>query len=136
MSLRLHPEHGVNPTISMCFYCKGEKGEIVLMGRAYRGKAPMQMVMDYDPCEKCREQFDRGILFIEVNRSPNQEGQPPLYENGPYPTRNYWVLTAEAARRLVGDSDTGDKIMHERKALIDPETAQQIGLYDAVPESE
>lgn len=137
MSLSLHPEHGVNPTLSVCFFCQKDKGDVMHLGRAYRGKAPMRMVMDYVPCEECQEKFSQGVLFIEVTRSPNTPDQPPLYKGDlyqsvPYPTGQYWVLTKDATRRLIGnDSDTGQKILKECKALIDPETAQELGLYNA-----
>ena len=136
MSVLLHKEHGLNPTVNVCFFCNEDKGEVVLLGRAYRGKAPMRMVTDYVPCDSCQEKFSQGVLFIEVTRSPNTPDQPPLYKSRepyqsvPYPTGRHWVVTLEAARRIVGESDTGDNIIEKRKALIDPESAEQIGLYN------
>ncbi|HUW67828.1 MAG TPA: hypothetical protein VMW20_07240 [Candidatus Nanoarchaeia archaeon] len=136
MSVLLHKEHGLNPTVNVCFFCNEDKGEVVLLGRAYKGKAPMRMITDYVPCEECQEKFSQGVLFIEVTRSPNTPDQPPLYrgdlyQSVPYPTGRYWVLSKDAVRRIIGnDSDTGQKILKESKALIDPETAEQLGLYN------
>ena len=78
MSLRLHKEHGVNPTIPICFFCEQPKGDVVLLGATYKGKAPMHMLFDYLPCDDCREKFKQGILFIEVGKEPWSEGQRPL----------------------------------------------------------
>ena len=36
MSLRLHPNHGLNPTIPLCFLCGKEKNEVVLLGSSYK----------------------------------------------------------------------------------------------------
>lgn len=135
MSIQLHPEHGVNPTVAVCFFCWEDTGEVVLLGRSYKGKAPMRMVMDYNPCDSCKEKFEQGILFIEVTPTPNTPNQPPMYkgypgQSLPYPTGQHWVLTVESVRRIVGNSETGDKIIKKRKALIDPDSAKALGLYN------
>ncbi len=66
MSLRLHKEHGVNPTIPLCYFCGKEKGELVMLGAAYKEKAPMNMVINKEPCPDCVENMKKGIMFISV----------------------------------------------------------------------
>ena len=58
--LILHKEHGLNPTMPVCIYCGEDKGEIVLLGNAYKGEAPMKMIIDNEPCDTCREKMDSG----------------------------------------------------------------------------
>lgn len=65
--ITLHPEHGINPTIPMCLYCGKEKNEIALLGAAYKGEAPMHMVLDDVPCEACQADFAKGIALFEHN---------------------------------------------------------------------
>jgi len=73
-SIKLHKEHGLNPTLSTCIICGKGTGEIVLLGAAYKGKAPMYMITSIEPCRKCREQYlSDGVLLVEAreeNRIP------------------------------------------------------------------
>ena len=68
-NIKLSPKHGVNPTISICFYCGAEKNEIALLGKI-GGKndleAPRKTVLNYEPCEKCAEIMAKGITLIGV----------------------------------------------------------------------
>jgi len=75
MSIRLHPEYGVNPTIPTCFYCGESKNEIILLGPASKkitgqDEAPMHgPVFDLEPCDKCREYMNQGIILIGVDEA-------------------------------------------------------------------
>lgn len=67
MGIFLHPKYGLNPTIPTCILCGKEKGEIALLGRAYKEEAPMHMVLDFEPCKDCREKYlNSGIMLVEV----------------------------------------------------------------------
>lgn len=70
-SIKISPKHGVNPTIPICFFCGEEKQEIALLGKI-GGKsedleAPRHMVLDYEPCDKCKEQMKLGVVLIPVS---------------------------------------------------------------------
>lgn len=124
--MKLHKEHGVNPTMRQCFWCKESTGEILLLGDAFKGEAPMYMVTDYNPCDSCMENFDQGILLIEVSKTPLTKQQPDL--SGAYPTGAHWVITEDAVRRLLDESIAKD-ILKARKALITKQDAVHLGLY-------
>lgn len=67
-SIKLHKEHGLNPTISQCIICGGDKNEIALLGAAYKGQAPMKMVTSLEPCDTCKEQYLKdGIMLVEAS---------------------------------------------------------------------
>lgn len=63
--IKLSEKYGVNPTIPVCFWCGESKNEIALLGRlgdARKGEdieAPKNMVLDYEPCDKCKEKFTK-----------------------------------------------------------------------------
>lgn len=113
--IELSPKHGVNPTIPVCFWCGKDKGEIALLGRvrekdhngrAVRGsdlEAPMKMVLDYEPCDCCKEVFSRGVHLIECTPSV-PDNRPPLTrdENGNdmFPTGRTIVLKTEVAQNI------------------------------------
>lgn len=77
-SIPLSPEHGLNPTIPVCFWCGKDKNEIALLGRI-GGKedreAPARMVLDYEPCEDCRRGMARGFTIQDLGKSASERGE-------------------------------------------------------------
>ena len=114
--ITLSPKHGVNPTIPVCFFCGEDKNEIALLGRI-GGKedleAPRKVVLDFEPCDKCKEKFAQGVLLIEVTQTPTYIGMP-IAENA-YPTGRYVVVKPEA---LNGDFKAGSKALVLQKDFI------------------
>ena len=138
MQVQLSPKYGLNPTIPVCFWCGEERGEIALMGRISRKKevrtawggtsnivdgdieAPMHMVLDYEPCEKCKEHMALGFTVMEATTSPNRVTNVQM-QGGVYPTGRYVVITMDAATRIFGGIDTSKK-----KAFVDAEVFRQL----------
>ena len=88
--LRLHKEHGVNPTISQCIICGGEKNELVLLGANYKERAPMHMITSLEPCEACREKYLKtGIMLAEATGEKHT------------PTGRIMVITEDCFRRCM-----------------------------------
>ena len=122
-SIKLSPEHGVNPTIPVCFFCGEAKNEIALLGKI-GGKnediqAPQYMVLDYEPCDKCKEQWSQGVALIEVRTEPLPDGRPPIQSNEQgtlYPSGRFAVIKAEAWSRM-----TDTEYEAGQKCLIDTE---------------
>lgn len=96
-NLTLHPKHGLNPTMSLCFWCGNETGEIVMLGNAFKGEAPRTMVLGYNPCPSCAKNFATGVTIIEVSDRPLKENQPPMDREGnAYPTGRLFVVNADS----------------------------------------
>lgn len=104
-SIQLSPEHGLNPTIPVCFFCGESKNEIALMGRIHSKKgarddvkAPMYMVLNYEPCDECIEKFKQGVLLIEVTTVPQSKNQPPISNKQEelFPTGAWCIVSEEA----------------------------------------
>ena len=118
-SIKLSPQHGLNPTIPVCFFCGNEKNEIALLGQIgdrRRGEdfeAPMKMILDFEPCEECQKKFAEGVLLIEVSSTPEYIGMP-IAENA-YPTGRYVVVKPEA---LIGDFKAGSKALVHKKDFM------------------
>lgn len=110
-------KYGLNPSCTVCFFC-GEASGIALFGRMKGDvEAPKEVLIDYEPCNKCKERFEQGSLLLEVDTVPHISGQPPIQrqENQElYPTGRYKVIKKEACERIFG-------AIHE-KALLDVET--------------
>lgn len=118
--MRLSKEHGVNPSLMTCFWC-GESFGVALLGANRGKKAPREIVVDYEPCDDCKELRKKGLALLETTDAPNHEGQPPIQE-GVYPTGKWWVVKPELGLAMFG---TDVPI-----ACIEVELAKQMGLHD------
>jgi hypothetical protein len=108
-------KHGLNPSISLCFWC-GEECGIALLGRLPDDiKAPKHCLLDYTPCKNCQKIFKQGGLIVECDTKPlsSLSGQPPIQDNL-YPTGRFAVLKLESLKHLVSQLTLSD----ERKQSI------------------
>jgi len=110
--IRLHPEHCLNPTISLCILCGKEKNEIALLGAHYKDKAPMHMITGIEPCGACKEKYlKEGVMLVEATEGAK----------GPVITGNVLVLKDEAFKRII------DKpIPRPKVAYMEPEAFQML----------
>ena len=139
-SIELSPKYGVNPTIPVCFWCGKEKNEIALMGRVRKRESrntaygtrstrvvdndvemPMRMVLDYEPCDCCREAMEQGVHLVEC--SPYREDERPAFTKDDkgqhvYPTGKHVVMKPEAAQRLF---NVDKSLLEAGKKLCLPE---------------
>lgn len=132
-SISLHPEHGVNPSLGVCFWCGGDDGTILLLGRNKGKEAPHRICPGYDPCDECKKNWDRGILLIEATNDPQDDDRREI-QSGVYPTGSWAVMTEDAVRRLFGGDSLKSAIEH-RKLFIDIKAWDVLGL-DNAPQGE
>ena len=112
-SIRLSKKHGLNPTLGVCFFCGEDTGELALLG-ALKGdaEAPKRMVLNYTPCEKCKEMWQKGVPVIEATLNDN--GNPPISktpDGEAYPTGRMCVILKEAAERIGIPADLGKPVL-------------------------
>jgi hypothetical protein len=116
MGLRLHPKHGVNPSIPLCWWCGEGKNEILLFGAGYRDKqgnteAPRHCLMDYEPCNKCRAAQELGILLIEARGEGFEQA-----------TGRWAVIKREAFERLpITPPSLRAAILEKGAAFLEPQ---------------
>lgn len=138
--IELSPKHGVNATIPVCFWCGKEKNEIVMLGRVrerdpHTGKAvrgsdvevPMRMVLNYEPCDCCKEKFEQGVHLVEVSTSRPDGRLAITKDRGTplYPTGAHIVMKSEAAKRIFTVED--ETMLDEGKVLcLDQQTFSAI----------
>ena len=125
-SIRLSKKHGVNPTICKCFFCGESKGIALLgqIGDLRKGEdieAPIECVMDYEPCEKCQENMDKGVTLIEVTDIQPIDNRPAMTAKGGlkvYPLGSYCVVTPEAVKRVFNaDMKAGQKVFVDSEVM-------------------
>jgi hypothetical protein len=68
-NIPLHPEHGLNPGMSACFFCGKEKPEIILFGNNLKERAGLTpRIMNLEPCAECKEAFKDKMVIVRVER--------------------------------------------------------------------
>ena len=105
-SITLSKKYGLNPAIPSCFWCGELKNEIALFGKlGGRGQdleAPKGAILDYEPCDACKEARKRGFTLMEASQEPVYDGFPEI-QSGIYPTGRWCVIKQEAAERMFSD---------------------------------
>ncbi len=131
-SIKLSPKHGLNPSIRHCFWCGKEDG-LVLLGKLPGDKeAPRNVIVDYEPCAKCKEIFDKGILVAGVTRKPVIENMDPIGYDGEfplYPDGSHFVASEDWARRMYSVPEaekTLERVLEQRRVLMDSEIVKAV----------
>jgi len=128
-SIRVHPKYGVNPTIPVCVWCGKERNEVAMLGAAYKEEAPMRMILDYEPCDDCKDKMKLGVAIIEASRTPVREGWPPFSTHGDrkvYITGRWVVVKPEAIHDLLKPSELAEKVIAGGSTLLDVEAFSRV----------
>ncbi len=122
-SIRLSKKHGVNPAIPKCYFCGGDKNEIILVGKMKKDmEAPKGMVWDKLPCDACAEYMRQGIIFISVDEEKS------LDMDNPYRTGGWAVVKEKVIKEMVSDEKLQEQILATRVAFIPDNAWEALGL--------
>ena len=119
MSIRLSEKHGVNPSMEICFFCNEAKG-IVLFGKLKKDvEAPREVLIDYEPCDKCKEKFKEGVIVVAVTTEQQYKNQPSITTRNNeelYPTGAYVVVKPKVFdnKYKAGEIITMDKNLFQK----------------------
>lgn len=116
-----------------CFWCGKDMG-IALDRRVKYGKqpidAPKHYIASYDPCDKCKAIFDKGIHVIGVTPDPIIPGQEPMgmdNDKPMYPNGTWFMATEEwATRFLADDQEVLNNVLKARKILVPYELVEKV----------
>lgn len=139
MGIILDPKHGVNPMLVNCYLC-GEAKEIALLGRMKSsvreglekavgrslsdGAAPFEgVVIDFEPCDKCKEYMQQGIILISVRAAKNEEER-----KNPYRTGGWIVVKEEAISRMGFPAEMRDQLLRTRSGFLEDEAWDLLGF--------
>lgn len=70
----------------------------------------MKCIIDYEPCDACKEKRSLGVTLIEVSETQPQNNLPEI-QNGIYPTGSWCVIRDEVANRMFGGYLEGQKML-------------------------
>lgn len=132
MSVILDEKHGVNPSVSCCFICGSDVG-VVLWGQLTaktaqafteggtpterHGEAPRKVVVDQEPCDKCRGHMELGVMLVEVTGT----------EDDPRPTGTLVVIKDEAIEKMFEPRVSQD-VLDKRMAYVPADAWDALGL--------
>ncbi len=123
-SLRLHEKYGAAPTMPICFLCGESKGEVVLLGAAWRSQLrppPQHMCIDYEPCVNCQSMMEQGVMLVKVRDGSNEKN----------PDRMGAIIVVKD--EFVKDcfiEEVADDLIENRAAFIPEEAWRQLGLEE------
>jgi len=124
--VHLSPKHGLNASLSLCFYCQQEKNEIVFPG-LLRGtndaEARRKAVWDEEPCDACKGHMAQGVILISVDEKLTGEDT-----NNPYRTGGWCVVTDDFIKRVVDPPGLLRMILKKRVAFIPDDAWKKLGL--------
>ena len=148
-TIKVSPKYGLNPTIPVCFWCGKEKNEIALLGRisskkivntAWGGQstkvvdsdmeAPRNMILDYEPCDECKENMSKGVTLMACSTHPFVEGMPPVQTDPAtgaqvYPHPYYAVVRPEMVKRVFVP-EAAENIIKAGKAFINKDDLMKL----------
>lgn len=122
MSIPLHPQHGLNAMVTVCFFCLQEKNEVACLGAGYRERAPNRGLLrgDRTPCDECAKLMQLGVLCLHV------EGETPEEDVPHYSGMK--VVVREALIRRMLKPETAERICKQRYVLMGDSTWDLMGL--------
>ena len=138
--IRLSPKYGVNPSLSVCFFCGGGKNEIVLPGWL-RGdaEAPRKAVWHKEPCDECKKFMEQGVMLIRVRDEP---ASTKPHEN-PYRLGQIIVVKVDYFQRIRGREQVGSPMwkwandaMMRRCSFVEDSAWKAFGFPDPAGSSE
>lgn len=108
--------------IPKCYYCNESKNEILLHTQFKDISAAHNHIVDMEPCDKCKEFMQQGVILVSIKDGESQEGDPP----NPYRTGGWWVVREEAAKRIFEESNID--FTKQRFIFIEDSVAEKVGL--------
>lgn len=106
----------LNPILIKCFWC-GEANGIAIPKKMSKTEKGYREQVTYEPCGKCKDEWDKGAVIIEASDEPNNENQPAI-QKGVYPTGTLWVVKRE--------------LLDSKISFVTKEIAKEMGLYDEI----
>jgi len=98
-----------------CFFCGSSKPETLVLPEKEQIEDKHQFV-DYEPCEKCKEQMDNNYLFLEITKTPNHNKE--LFKDV-YPTGRWFCVKPEYIDQVIKNKELYE---NNRQFMIDEET--------------
>ncbi len=108
--------------MGICFYCSEDSGDIILPGRLPGDvEAPRKAVWTHDPCPKCKEYMEQGVMLVCVDEEKTTD------KKNPWRTGLLTVVRDEAIQRIF-DEETSEQLCKSRFGFLPEDAWKLIGL--------
>lgn len=118
MELRVSKEHGLNPTVEVCWLCNKETGNLLLLGHN-GGKEADRHTATGNVCDECNEKFKELVVALEVYEydKPDRTGRfmwlPREMFNVDLTGNNYIYMPKEDFQQLLNRFEEAGKEKQE-----------------------
>lgn len=136
--IRLSPKHGLNPSVTHCFFC-GEAFGVALFGQIKRktdkrsyidgekiidhdAEAPRSCILDLTPCPRCEEVMEKGVFLIGID--PEKSTTDKI--DGFYRTGRVVALKDEAVERIFADHPRLSEVLKNRWIFVDDAVLEKL----------
>lgn len=110
-----------------CYFC-GE-GKDILIDRRLKNSLPQYVgVLDMEPCNKCKEYMEQGIIVMSIkdDTTPEEMGKGGTIPN-PYRTGGWVVVKEEAVKNFL-NGDMLDFALEKRFLFVVDSAWDMLGL--------
>ena len=128
----LHPKHGLNPTLTTCYYCNEPADILLVDSRTKEFKraglanedGEMQMnigVVDAQPCAKCNVYMKQGVILLSMRDGEETEMEKAQQERrlpNPYRTGGWIVVRDEFIQRVIYPPELAKQILKQRFCFV------------------
>lgn len=125
---------GIQVVQTRCYYCN-EPDALLINKRIGRHSSELQemhdKVIDTEPCSKCKEHMDKGIILVSVDDAKSDKGWQNDPMPNPYRTGGFFVVSENFIRRVFQPEAVVANMLESRFAFIDHEAAVMLGLFEA-----
>ena len=121
--LILSKQHGLNPSLEVCYVCGKDVG-VILFG-ALKGdiEAPRRACVNKAPCDECKKWMEQGVICISVDPIKSTDKDDPWRSGG------WVVLKDEALKNILGhNEELLADVLERRVVFIDDEAWDSIGF--------
>lgn len=123
-SIRVSEKHGVNPSVTHCFFCQKAVG-VALFGRLPGdAEAPHAVALDHEPCDECKLVMSKGVILISVDETKSAGDL-----TNPYRTGGWCAVSEDFIRRVLENAtELRDTVLAKRIAFIPDDAWDMLGL--------
>ena len=132
---------GLGVALTNCYFCG--KGDRIVLNKVITPKLAAKVesmngkVLDMEPCSKCRDYMEKGILFLTIdsskcdagwNRRPANLDEKKDWMPNPYRAGGFTVIKESACEKIL-NPDTFKWAAKTRFMFIEHSEAEKLGFF-------
>jgi len=128
-------ENNVGVALTKCFFCGADDKIVMNSLLTERMKSNVEkmhgMVIDMDPCHKCKDLMKQGVIIITIDNSRSEKDWNKEQTPNPYRTGGWFVVKD---RFFEGHDGVISRFaLKHRFMFMEDEVARKLGFFDVTP---